>query len=67
MFIPARRLSFIPLAAALLAANGAAPFKTVKEFVAAARGKPGTINYASLGSGSTGHLGSGMLTTDERR
>ena len=30
--------------------------KSVKELVAAAKVKPGSINYASLGSGSTSHL-----------
>jgi tripartite-type tricarboxylate transporter receptor subunit TctC len=30
--------------------------KSVKDLVAAARAKPGSINYASLGSGSTSHL-----------
>ena len=44
-----------------LVASPAAPFKTVKELVAAARDKPGTINYASLGSGSTSHLTSEMF------
>ena len=31
-------------------------YKTVKEFVAAAKDKPGQISYASLGNGSTSHL-----------
>jgi tripartite-type tricarboxylate transporter receptor subunit TctC len=32
------------------------PYKTLKEFVAAAKAKPGQIAYASLGVGSTSHL-----------
>lgn len=44
-----------------LVASPSAPFKTVKEFVAAARDKPGVFNYASLGSGSTSHLTSEMF------
>ena len=44
-----------------LVASPAAPFKTLKEFVAAARDKPGAINYASLGSGSTSHLATEMF------
>jgi tripartite-type tricarboxylate transporter receptor subunit TctC len=44
-----------------LVASPSAPFKSVKEFIAAARDKPGTINYASLGSGSTSHLTSEMF------
>jgi tripartite-type tricarboxylate transporter receptor subunit TctC len=44
-----------------LVASASAPFKTVKEFVAAARDRPGAINYASLGSGSTSHLTTEMF------
>ena len=32
------------------------PAKTVQELVALAKAKPGSLNYASLGSGSTSHL-----------
>ena len=32
------------------------PLKSVKELVAAAKAKPGALNYGSLGSGSTSHL-----------
>jgi tripartite-type tricarboxylate transporter receptor subunit TctC len=34
----------------------ASPVKSVKELVAAAKAKPGELNYGSLGSGSTSHL-----------
>ena len=33
------------------------PVKTVAEYVALARAKPGTLNYSHPGKGSTGHLG----------
>ena len=33
------------------------PVKTVGEFVALAKAKPGTLNYSHPGKGSTGHLG----------
>ena len=33
-----------------------APYKSLKELVAAAKAKPGEISYASLGTGSTSHL-----------
>jgi tripartite-type tricarboxylate transporter receptor subunit TctC len=33
------------------------PVKTVAEFVALAKAKPGTLNYSHPGKGSTGHLG----------
>lgn len=36
--------------------GAAAPYKTLKELVAAAKAKPGEIPYASLGNGSTSHL-----------
>ena len=32
------------------------PYRNVKEFVAAAKAKPGEVAYASLGNGSTSHL-----------
>ena len=32
------------------------PAKTVRDFIALARGKPGTINYGSAGQGSSTHL-----------
>ena len=32
------------------------PWRTLAEFVAAAKSRPGAIDYASLGSGSTSHL-----------
>ena len=52
-FAPIANLGLTPQ---VLVASPSAPFKTVKEFVAAAKDKPGQINYASLGSGSTSHL-----------
>ncbi len=52
-FAPIANLGLTPQT---LVTNPSASFKTVKEFVAAAKDKPGQINYASLGSGSTSHL-----------
>ncbi|MDB5810071.1 MAG: hypothetical protein JWN94_2193 [Betaproteobacteria bacterium] len=40
----------------LLATNVNVPAKTVKEFIAVAKAKPGQINYGSGGSGSSSHL-----------
>jgi tripartite-type tricarboxylate transporter receptor subunit TctC len=40
----------------VLLANPSAPFQTLKEFVAAAKAKPGSVPYASSGNGSTQHL-----------
>ncbi|HKA43231.1 MAG TPA: tripartite tricarboxylate transporter substrate binding protein [Burkholderiales bacterium] len=52
-FAPISNLGLTPQT---LVAGLAAPFKTTREFVAAAKDKPGQVNYASLGSGSTSHL-----------
>ena len=39
----------------------AVPAKTVKEFIDLARSKPGSVNFASSGAGSTSHLASELL------
>jgi tripartite-type tricarboxylate transporter receptor subunit TctC len=52
-FAPISNLGLTPQT---LVAGLSAPFKTTGEFVAAAKDKPGQVNYASLGSGSTSHL-----------
>lgn len=39
-----------------LVVNAQAPFKSAMEVVAAARARPGALNYASAGSGTTQHL-----------
>lgn len=52
-FAPIANLGLTPQT---LVANPSSAFKTVKEFVAAAKDKPAQVNYASLGSGSTSHL-----------
>ncbi|WP_168212890.1 MULTISPECIES: tripartite tricarboxylate transporter substrate binding protein [unclassified Bradyrhizobium] len=53
---------FIPIGQVCRAPNffivpTALPVKTVAEYVALAKEKPGTLNYSHLGKGSTGHLG----------
>jgi len=40
----------------LLMSHPTLPAKTVKEFIALARARPGEINYATSGPGGTGHL-----------
>jgi tripartite-type tricarboxylate transporter receptor subunit TctC len=49
-------ISTLGLTPQTLVVNPSTAYKTVKEFVAAANDKPGQINYASLGTGSTSHL-----------
>jgi tripartite-type tricarboxylate transporter receptor subunit TctC len=52
-FAPISNLGLTPQT---LVVGPSSPFKTVKDFVAAAKDKPGQIGYASLGAGSTSHL-----------
>ncbi len=59
-FAPIANLGLTPQT---LVVNPAESYKTVKEFVAAAKAKPGTINFASLGSGSTSHLTTEMFAS----
>lgn len=40
----------------VLAANASLPVSSVKELIAYAKSKPGALNYASTGTGSTAHL-----------
>lgn len=44
-----------------LAVHPSLPVKTVKEFIAFAKSKPGELNYASAGIGSFQHLGSELF------
>ncbi len=63
-FNPARDLAPVALIAtvpAVLLASPALPVKTVKELVALAKAKPGTLNFGSGGSGTTEHLAGEML------
>ncbi len=47
----------------LLMTHPALPVKTVKEFIALAKAKPGEINYASSGQGGSGHLAGELFKT----
>src|SRR5438270_1247206 len=57
-FIP---VTMLVLLQQLLVANPALPANTLEELIALAKAKPGTINYASYGSGSQPHLSGEML------
>jgi tripartite-type tricarboxylate transporter receptor subunit TctC len=52
-FVPVIQFVSVPL---MMAAGPSVPAKTVKEVIAAAKAKPGQINYGSGGSGSSSHL-----------
>jgi tripartite-type tricarboxylate transporter receptor subunit TctC len=52
-FAPITNIALTPQT---LVANPGFAAKSVKEFVAVAKAKPGQINFASLGAGSTSHL-----------
>jgi tripartite-type tricarboxylate transporter receptor subunit TctC len=50
----------------MLMAHPSLPAKSVKEFVALARAKPGQINYASSGPGGSGHLAGELFKSTTR-
>lgn len=45
----------------VLAAPASAPFNSIQELIQAARAKPGSINYASSGTATPGHLAAAAL------
>lgn len=47
----------------VLVVNPALPVKTVQEFIALAKAKPGTMNYGSGGNGTNTHLGGELFKT----
>ena len=58
--------SFVPISILatgpnVLVVNPEAPFKTVKDLLAAAKANPGQLNYASAGVGSFQHLGAELF------
>lgn len=52
-FAPISRLAFVPN---VLVIHPTVPVKNVKELIALARSKPGSLNYSSSGSGTPAHL-----------
>jgi tripartite-type tricarboxylate transporter receptor subunit TctC len=46
----------IALTPQTIVVGASTPYKSLKEFVAAAKARPGAIDYGSLGNGSTSHL-----------
>ena len=45
----------------LVAVNAASPYKTFKEFIDAAKARPNTISYATVGPATTQHIAGEML------
>ena len=57
-FTPVAMIGFTPL---VLVVHPSVPAKTTKEFIALAKAKPGTLNYASLGAATTQGLAGSMF------
>jgi tripartite-type tricarboxylate transporter receptor subunit TctC len=54
-------IGFVGSTPLILVANGALPMRSAKELVEAAKQKPGTLTYGSVGVGSASHLAGVML------
>jgi tripartite-type tricarboxylate transporter receptor subunit TctC len=52
-FAPISRIASVPF---ILVVHPTMPVKSLRDLIALARGKPGVINYASTGNGTTPHL-----------
>ena len=50
-------LAMIQRASFFVAVAANSPFRTVDDLIAAAKAKPGVVNYGSWGTGSAGHIG----------
>lgn len=62
---PIKDFSAVSLAASspyIMSVHPSVPAKSVKEFVALAKAKPGQLNYGSGGSGSAPHLAAALLS-----
>jgi tripartite-type tricarboxylate transporter receptor subunit TctC len=57
-FTPVAMIGFTPL---VLVVHPSVPAKTTKEFIALAKAKPGSLNYASLGAATTQGLAGSMF------
>jgi len=58
---PIAVIATVPL---VLVVHPSVPAKDVKELIALAKAKPGTLNYGSAGNGSTLHLASELLVSE---
>lgn len=57
-FVPVAQTGFTPL---VLVVHPSVPAKTTREFIALAKSKPGTLNFASLGAATTQGLAASMF------
>lgn len=57
-FVPVAMIGFTPL---VLVVHPSVPAKTTKEFIALAKAKPGSLNFASLGAATTQGLSASMF------
>jgi tripartite-type tricarboxylate transporter receptor subunit TctC len=60
-FAPVALAAAVPL---MLVVNSSLPVKTIQEFVAYAKSKPGQLNYASSGTGTITHLAGVMFAKE---
>ena len=56
-------IAFISAQPAVLVVHPSLPVKSVREFIALAKKRPGEINYASSGNGSSPHLAMALFAT----
>lgn len=56
-------VSLVSLAPNVLVVHPSLPAKSVKELIALAKGRPGQVNFAGSGSGSTPHLAAELFNT----
>jgi tripartite-type tricarboxylate transporter receptor subunit TctC len=56
-------VSLVALVANVLAVNPSVPAKDLRELIALAKRQPGTLNFATPGNGTTGHLSTELLKT----
>ena len=57
-FAPIARVGYAPL---VLVVEASSPAKSLKDLIALAKAKPGSLNYGSAGNGGSGHLATELL------
>jgi len=62
-FVPVTLVASVP---SMLVVHPAMPVKTLKDLLSLAKAKPGTINYASTGSGTLPHLAAELLKREAK-